>query len=121
MAELTGTATEFPKYNMRQLMGSSTRSRTLSQQHRQRPDVPEIEDEQDEAIRAMAELELADLEAHQDDVVEEDSSDSSDKDYQPIPRMLPRAHDKEVGGSISAPPPPPRTNPALLVILERMW
>jgi hypothetical protein len=64
MTELTGTATEFPKYNMCQLMGFSTRSRTLSQQHRQRPDVPETDAEQDEAIKAMVELELADLEAH---------------------------------------------------------
>jgi hypothetical protein len=47
--------------------------------------VPETEAEQDEAIRAMTELKLADLEAHQDDVVEDDSSDSSDKDCQPIP------------------------------------
>jgi hypothetical protein len=54
-------------------------------------------------------------------VVEDDSSESLDKDCQPIPRMLPRAHDREVGGSISAPPPPPQTNLALLVILERMW
>jgi hypothetical protein len=44
-------------------MGSSTRSRTLSLQHRQRPEVPEIEAEQDEAIKAMVESELADLEA----------------------------------------------------------
>jgi hypothetical protein len=44
-------------------MGSSTRSRTLSLQHHQRPEVPEIEVEQDEAIKAMAESELADLEA----------------------------------------------------------
>jgi hypothetical protein len=43
--------------------------------------VPEIEVEQDEAIKAMAESELVDLEAQQDDVVKDDPSDSLDEDY----------------------------------------
>jgi hypothetical protein len=61
MAELTSTTTEFLEYDMRQLMGSSTRSRTPSQQ-RQRLEVLETTAKQDKAIRAMAESELADLE-----------------------------------------------------------
>jgi hypothetical protein len=53
-------------------------------------------------------------------MVEDDSSDSLDDDYQPIPRMPPWAHDREAGGSSSAPPKPPQTELALLAILERM-
>jgi hypothetical protein len=32
----------------------------------------------------------------------------------------PRAHDKEAGGSSSAPPQPPQTDSALVAILDRM-
>ena len=60
--------------------------------------------EQDEAIRAIAETELDHLEAQQEDVVETDLADSSDEDYQPILHMPPRAHNREAGGSSSAPP-----------------
>jgi hypothetical protein len=88
-------------------MGSNTRSRTPSQQHHQRPEVPETTAEQDEAIRALAESELADLETQPNDVVKDDLSDSSDEDYEPIPWMPPWAHDREAGGSSSAPPQPP--------------
>ena len=52
--------------------------------------MPEIAAEQDEAVRAIAETELEQLEAQQEDVVESDLSDSSDEDYQPIPHMPPR-------------------------------
>ena len=48
-----------------------------------------------------------------------DPSDSSDDDYQPVPRMPPQQHDHEVGSSSSA-PPAPQTDPDLLAILERM-
>jgi hypothetical protein len=41
MAELTSTTTEFPDYDLPQMMGSSTGSRTPRQQHRQRPEVSE--------------------------------------------------------------------------------
>ena len=34
--------------------------------------------------------------------------------------MPPRRHDSEAGGSSSAPPQSPQTDPALLAILERM-
>ena len=43
VTELTGTSTEFPEYDMRQLMGSSTRIRTLRQSHCQRLEVPKTE------------------------------------------------------------------------------
>ena len=48
-----------------------------------------------------------------------DPSDSSDDDYQPVPRMPPQRHDHEDGSSSSA-PPALQTGPALLAILERM-
>ena len=73
-------------------------SRTPTQQ-RHRLEVPEIEVEQDEAIRAAVETELEQLEAQRDN-----SSYSSDEDYRPIPPMAPRAHDREASGSSSAPP-----------------
>jgi len=44
-------------------MGSSTRSRTPRLSHHQRPEVPETEAKKDEAIRALVESELVDLEA----------------------------------------------------------
>ena len=52
-------------------------------------------------------------------MVESDPSDSSDDDYQAIPHMPPRPHDREASGSSLA-PQPPQTDPALLAILERM-
>jgi hypothetical protein len=70
---------------------------------------------------AIADTKLAKLEAQQDDPTLDDlPSDSSDEDYQPIPRMPPRAHDREASGSSSAPPQDPQTDPTLLAILERM-
>jgi hypothetical protein len=35
-------------------------------------------------------------------------------------RMPPWAHDRDAGGSSSAPPQPPQIDPVLLAILERM-
>jgi hypothetical protein len=69
----------------------------------------------------LVESELADLETQPDNVVEDDPSDSSNEDYQPIPRMPPWAHDREARGFSLAPPQSPQTGPAFLVILERMW
>ena len=56
-------------------------------------------------------------------MVESDLTNSSDEDYQSIPHMPPRAHDREAGGSSSTPPQPqpPQIDLALLAILERMW
>ena len=55
-------------------------------------------------------------------MVESDLTDSLDEDYRPIPHMPPCAHDREAGGSSSAPPHPQplQTDPALLAILELM-
>jgi hypothetical protein len=68
----------------------------------------------------LEESDLADLKTQPDNVVEDDLSDSSDEDYQPIPWMPQWAHDREASGSSSAPPQLLQTDPALLVILERM-
>jgi hypothetical protein len=43
--------------------------------------VPETVAEQDEAIRAMAEIEFEHLKAQQGDKVKDDPTDSSDEDY----------------------------------------
>ena len=88
VAELSGATTEFLQYDMSQLLRYS-RGRTPSQPSC-RLEVPETVAEQDEAVRAIAETELEQLEAQQEDVVESDLSDSSDEDYQPIPHMPPR-------------------------------
>ena len=71
--------------------------------------MPETVVEKDEAIRAIAKIELEHLEAQQEDMVESDPTDSSDEDYQPIPHMPPHAHDREASGSSSVPPQPQPT------------
>ena len=53
-------------------------------------------------------------------MVENDPSDSSDDDYQPIPQMAPRPLNREASGSSFARPQPPQTDLALLAVLERM-
>jgi hypothetical protein len=52
----------------------------------QRPEVPETAAEQDETVEGFAEVELADLDTQPADPVEDDATDSTDEDYQPIPR-----------------------------------
>jgi hypothetical protein len=120
MAELTCTTTEFLEYDMHQMMGSSTGSRTPRQQRHQSLEVSETVAEQDEAIKALTDTELEQLEAQQEDMLESDLTDNSNEDYQPIPRMPPRAHNREVSGSSSAPPQLPQRDPALIAILDRM-
>jgi chromosome segregation ATPase len=84
---------------------------------RQRPEVPETAAEQDETIEGLAEAELADLDTQPADPVEDDATDSTDEDYQPIPWYCsPRSHDHEAGGSGSA----SRSDPAMVAILERL-
>ena len=58
VTKLTGTTTEFPEYDMSQLMGFSTGSRTLTPTHRQKLEVQETIAEQDKAIKAIVEIEL---------------------------------------------------------------
>jgi hypothetical protein len=73
--------------------------------------------EQDETIDGLAEAKLADLDAQPADPVEDVATDSTDEDYQPIPRYhSPRSHDHEAGGSGL----PSRSDPAMVAILERL-
>jgi hypothetical protein len=86
-------------------------------QNRERPQVPETAAEQDATVQGLAEVELADLDAQPADIAEDEASDSTDEDYQPIPRYRsPRPHDHEAGGSGSA----SRSDPAMMAILERL-
>jgi len=80
-----------------------SRVRTPRQPSRH-PEVPETVAQHDEIIRGIAAIEEEQLDAQQEDEVESDPSDSSDDDYQPIPQMAPRPHDREASGSSSAPP-----------------
>jgi hypothetical protein len=84
---------------------------------RERPEVPETAAEQDATIQGVAEAELVDLDAQSADLVEDEASDSTDEDYQPIPRYRsPQPHDHEAGGSGSA----SRSDPAMVAIHERL-
>ena len=102
--EYSGATTEFPTYNMTQMLRHSV-VRTPSQSCR-RPEVPETTAQQDETIRGIAAIEEEELDAQQEGMVESDPSDSSDDDYRDIPQMPPRRHDHEVGSSSLAPPAP---------------
>jgi hypothetical protein len=94
-----------------------TREQAPRPGQRQRPEVPEIAAEQDETVEGLAEAELADLDTQPADPVEDDATDSTDKDYQPIPRYRsPRSHDHEASGSGSA----SRSDPVMVAILERL-
>jgi hypothetical protein len=94
-----------------------TREQAPRPGQRQRPEVPETAAKQDKTIKGLAEAELADLDAQPTDPVEDNATDSTDKDYQPIPRYhSPRSHDHEVGGSRSA----SRSDPTMVAILERL-
>ena len=101
--EYSGATIEFPAYNMTQMIRHSTP--TAPGQPCRRPKVPESIAQQDEIIRGIAATEEEEL-AQQEGMVMSDPSDSSDDDYQPIPRMPPQRHDHEAGNSSSAPPAP---------------
>jgi len=88
MEEYTGATTEFPPYNMTQMLRHSS-ARTPSQSSH-RPEVLETAAQQDKIIRGVAATEEEQLDAQQEGVVESDPSDSSDDDYQAIPQMPPR-------------------------------
>jgi hypothetical protein len=99
------------------LWASVTREQAPRPRQHQRVEVPETAAEQDETVEGLAEAELADLDAKPADPVEDDTTDSTDKDYQPIPRYRsPRSHDHEAGGSGSA----SCSNPAIVAILKRL-
>ena len=79
LAEYSGATTEFPIYNMTQMICHSA-VRTPSQSSR-RPEVPETVAQQDETIRSIAAIEEEQLDAQQEGMVESDPSDSSDDGY----------------------------------------
>ena len=116
LAEYSGATTEFPTYNLTQMIHHSTPS--APSQPRRRPEMPKTVAQQDETIRGIAATEEQQL-AQQEGMVETDPSDSSDEDYRDIPQMPTRRHDHEAGSSSSA-PLAPQTDPTLLAILERM-
>jgi hypothetical protein len=62
-----------------------TREQAPRPGQRQRPEVPEIVAEQDETVEGLAEAELADIDTQPADPVEDDATNSTDEDYQPIP------------------------------------
>jgi hypothetical protein len=116
-AKISDTTTAFPEYDIRQLWASVTREQAPSLGQRQRPEVLETAAEQDETVEGLAEAELADLDAQPADPVEDVATDSTDEDYQPIPRYhSPQPHDHKAGGSGSA----SRSDPAMVAILERL-
>jgi hypothetical protein len=79
--------------------------------------VPQTATKQDATIKGLAKAELADLDAQPADPVEDEASESTNEDYQPIPQYRsPRPHDHEAGGSSSA----SRSDPAMVAILERL-
>jgi hypothetical protein len=83
----------------------------------QRTEVLETAAEEDETVEGLAEVKLADLDAQPADPVEDDATNSTDEDYQPIPwYRSPRSHDHEASGSGSA----SCSDPAMVAILERL-
>jgi hypothetical protein len=116
-AEITETTTVFPEYDIHQLWASVTREQVSVPGQRERPEVSETAAEQDMTVQGLAEAELADLDAQPADIAEDEASDSTDEDYQPIPRYRsPQPHDHEAGGSGSV----SRSDPAMVAILERL-
>jgi hypothetical protein len=116
-AEISETTTAFPEYDIRQLWASVTREQAPVPGQCERPEVPETAAEQDATVQGLAEAELADLDAQPADLAEDEASDSTDEDYQPIPRYRsPWPHDHEASGSGSA----SHSDPAMVAILERL-
>ena len=102
LEEYSGATTEFPAYNLTQMIHHSPPS--APSQPRHRPEVLETAAQQDDIIRGIAATKEEEL-AQQEGLITSEPSDSSDDDYQPIPRM-PQRHDHEAGNSSSAPPAP---------------
>jgi hypothetical protein len=116
-AEISDTTIVFLEYDIRQLWVSVTIEQAPGLGQRQRLEVPEIAAEQDETVEGLAEAEIADLDTQPADLVEDTTTDSTDKDYQPIPwHRSPRSHDHEAGGSGLA----SHSDPAMVAILERL-
>jgi hypothetical protein len=94
-----------------------TREQAPGLGQRQRSEIPETAAKQDETVQGLAKAELADLDAQPADPVKDVATNSTDEDYQPIPRYRsPRPHDHDAGGSGST----SRSDPAMVAILERL-
>jgi hypothetical protein len=94
-----------------------TREQAPGPGQRQRPEVPETAAEQDKTVEGLAEAKHADLDTQPADPVEDVATDSTDEDYQPIPRYRsPRSHNHEASGSGSA----SCSDPAMVAILETL-
>jgi hypothetical protein len=116
-AEILDTTTAFSEYDIQQLWASVTREQAPRPGQRHRAEVPETAADQDETVEGLAEAELAGLDAQPADPDEDDVTDSTNEDYQPIPRYRsPWSHDHEAGGSGSA----SRSDLAMVAILERL-
>jgi hypothetical protein len=99
------------------LWASVTREEAPRLGQHQRAEVLETAAEQDETVEGLAEAKLVDLDAQPADPEEDDVTDSTDEDYQPIPwYRSPWSHDHEAGGSGSA----SRSDQAMVAILERL-
>jgi hypothetical protein len=115
--EISDTTIAFSEYDIRQLWASVTREQAPRPGQRQRPEVPETAAEQDKTVEGLAEAELVDLDTQPADLVEDDATDSTVEDYQPIPQYRsPRSHDHKAGGLGSA----SRSDLAMVAILERL-
>jgi hypothetical protein len=116
-AEISDTTTTFLEYDIRQLWALVTREQALGLGQRQRPEVLETAAEQDKTVEGLVEAELIDHDAQPADPVKDVATESTDEDYQPIPRYRsPRSYDHEAGGSGSA----SRSDLAMVAILERL-
>jgi hypothetical protein len=62
-----------------------TREQAPRPGQRQRLEVLETATEQDETVEGLAKAELTDLDTQPGNLVEDDTTDSADEDYQPIP------------------------------------
>jgi hypothetical protein len=99
------------------LWASVTREQAPRPGQHQRAEVLETTAKQDEIVEGLAEAELVDLDAQPANPVEDDATNSTNEDYQPIPQYRsPRSHDHEAGGSGSA----SRSDPAMVAILEKL-
>jgi hypothetical protein len=115
--EIFDTTTTFPKYDIRQLWATLTREQVPGSSQRQRAEVPETAAEQDSTVEGLVEAELTNLDAQPTNLDEDNATDNTDDDYQPLPRYRsPRPHDHEAGGSGLA----SRSDPAMVAILERL-
>ena len=79
LAEYSGATTEFPTYNITQMLRHNRPS--APSQPRCRLEVPETATQQDETIRGIAATEEEQLDAQPEGMVESDPNDSSDDDY----------------------------------------